>query len=189
MIRSLILLLALALLVTAAWIWWARPSGEPDMKAYQDALTALPGSTDAIDAGLARFEAAFEDLTAPDTHSAVQALYADRVHFNDTLVTLDSGDAIAEYMANTGKRLAGCRVTVDHAFRDGSDVFVRWRMHFVSSTMGIKIDSESIGMTHLRFDENGRVVLHQDFWDAAGGLYEHLPLVGSMIRTAKRTMK
>ena len=28
-------------------------------------------------------------------------------------------------------------------------------------------------------------VLHQDFWDPATGIYEHLPLVGNAIRQIK----
>lgn len=189
MLRTLIILAIVFALLLAAWLWWASPTGEPDMDAYHDALDTLSGSTEAIDTGLARFEAAFEDLTAPDAEAAVQAVYADRVHFNDTLITLESGAEVAAYMGETGKRVSNCRVIVEHALRDGPDVFVRWTMHFESKAYGIGIDSKSVGMTHLRFDEEGRVILHQDFWDAAGGLYEHLPLVGAMIRTTKRLMK
>ncbi|MDZ7644911.1 MAG: hypothetical protein U5K76_12275 [Woeseiaceae bacterium] len=37
-----------------------------------------------------------------------------------------------------------------------------------------------IDIFDLRRD--GRVALHQDFWDAAGGLYEHVPMLGGLIR-------
>lgn len=189
MFRTLLILLVAFAALFAVWLWWASPTGESDMQAYHDALDTLTGSTESIDEGLARFEAAFEDLTASDTEEAVQALYADRVHFNDTLITLESGEAVAEYMRDTGKRVSDCRVIVDHALRDGPDVFIRWTMHFESKAWGLGVDSKSVGMTHLRFDDEGRVILHQDFWDAAGGLYEHLPIVGAVVRTAKRLMK
>jgi hypothetical protein len=29
------------------------------------------------------------------------------------------------------------------------------------------------------------VVLHQDYWDSAAGLFEHVPVVGRLIRTVK----
>ncbi len=159
------------------------------MQAYQEALETRSGSTAAIDQGLERFRSTFADLTADDVAEEMLALYADQLYFNDTLVTLESGQAVADYMAKTGDKLSVSRVDVDHTLRDGADVFVRWTMHFKSSAWGMKVESHSIGMTHLRFDDNGRVVLHQDFWDAAGGLYEHLPIVGAMIRTAERLMK
>jgi hypothetical protein len=43
-------------------------------------------------------------------------------------------------------------------------------------------------MTHLRFDESGRVVLHQDFWDSAAGLYRNLPVVGYVLKLVDARM-
>jgi hypothetical protein len=40
-------------------------------------------------------------------------------------------------------------------------------------------------VTLLRFDRAGRVVLHQDFWDPAAGFYEHLPVLGPVLRWIK----
>ena len=36
-------------------------------------------------------------------------------------------------------------------------------------------------MTQLRFNSDGLVVLHQDYWDSAGGFYDHLPVVGGLL--------
>ena len=45
--------------------------------------------------------------------------------------------------------------------------------------------ARSVGISHLRFDGDGKIVLHRDYWDAAGGLYEYLPVVGGLIRWIK----
>ncbi len=42
------------------------------------------------------------------------------------------------------------------------------------------------GMTALRFDAAGRVIEHIDHWDAAGQVYERLPLLGALLRLIKR---
>ena len=39
-------------------------------------------------------------------------------------------------------------------------------------------------MTHVRFDENGKVVFHQDYWDG-GTVYERVPVVGWLIGEIK----
>jgi hypothetical protein len=44
-----------------------------------------------------------------------------------------------------------------------------------------QVTSNTVGVTHLRFDEAGRIILHQDFWDSAEGLYRHIPVLGSLI--------
>jgi len=37
-------------------------------------------------------------------------------------------------------------------------------------------------VTMVRFDSQGRVILHQDFWDSAQGVWDHVPGVGAAIR-------
>lgn len=43
-------------------------------------------------------------------------------------------------------------------------------------------------MPHVRFDAAGQVVLHQDFWDSAGGLFKQVPALGWMLRRAKSSL-
>jgi steroid delta-isomerase len=44
------------------------------------------------------------------------------------------------------------------------------------------------GASQLRFDGEGRVCHHRDYWDAAGELYESLPLLGGVLRLLKRRL-
>jgi hypothetical protein len=44
---------------------------------------------------------------------------------------------------------------------------------------------QSIGMSHIRFNSAGQVVLHQDYWDSGSNLFEHIPVVGWLIRRIK----
>ena len=41
------------------------------------------------------------------------------------------------------------------------------------------------GASHLKFDQQGRVVWHRDYWDAAEELYEKLPVIGWLMRFLK----
>jgi hypothetical protein len=36
------------------------------------------------------------------------------------------------------------------------------------------------GVSHLKFDAEGKVCYHRDYWDVAEELYEKLPLIGSV---------
>lgn len=159
-----------------------------DVDGYQQAMADFPGSTDAIDTGLERFQSTFHDLTAPDIADRFRDTYAETLFFNDTLHTIDRLDDLAEYMAKTGAGLSESTVDVQQIVRDGPDVFIRWTMEFKTRAAGRKIHSRSIGMTHLRFDETGRIVLHQDFWDSGHALYAHLPIVGFAVRRARSAM-
>ena len=161
----------------------------PDIiEAYEQAMRDFPGSEAAIDAGVARFKAAYADLTDPRLADKIRETYAETLFFNDTLHTFHRLDDLVEYMARTGAGLHESVVKVHHVIRDGADVYVRWTMEFKTRAVGRDIHSRSIGMSHLRFDEQGRVVLHQDFWDSGHGLYAHLPFVGFAVRRAQRAL-
>ncbi len=155
------------------------------VSAYLAALERFPGSADGAEVGLARFTGAYQDLTSPALIERLHDLYAPTLYFNDTLAEFRTREALLDYLGKAAHSLSDSRVDIHQVLRDGNDVFVRWTMYFSAAVAGRRIDSTSIGMTHLRFDADGRVVLHQDFWDSAGGLYEHLPVVGFLIHRTK----
>ncbi|TVS10812.1 MAG: nuclear transport factor 2 family protein [Wenzhouxiangella sp.] len=155
---------------------------------YEQAMTDFPGSTRAIDEGLARFKASYADLTSPTLADDISATYASTLYFNDTLHTFSKLEDLAAYMKQTGSALSESSVDVHQVIRDGADVYVRWTMEFKSRAVGRNIHSRSIGVSHLRFDEEGRVVLHQDFWDSGHALYAHLPIVGFFVRRARSAL-
>ena len=41
------------------------------------------------------------------------------------------------------------------------------------------------GITLVRFDRSGRILIHQDYWDSTTGLFEHVPVLGYGIRAIK----
>lgn len=159
-----------------------------DIAGYEEALVRFPGSMDAIDEGVARFQSTFEDLTDPNVGSRFQQTYAETFFFNDTLHTISERAALVDYMARTGAALGESHVIVHQVIRDDADVYVRWTMEFKTEAAGRDIHSHSIGMTHLRFNERGQVVLHQDFWDSGHALYAHLPFVGFAVKRARSSM-
>ncbi len=156
--------------------------------AYEQALQQFPGEASAIDVGLERFSTSFEDLTREDLGQLMAELYAEELFFNDTIHTFTRRQDLVDYMVKTGDNLNESTVEIKQVVRDGSDVFVRWTMDFKVRAAGRDVHSQSIGMTHLRFDDDGRVILHQDFWDSGNALFAHLPIVGFMVRQAQRRM-
>jgi hypothetical protein len=43
-------------------------------------------------------------------------------------------------------------------------------------------------MSYLQFDKAGKVRYHRDYFDLGAMLYEHLPLLGSLVKTIKRRL-
>ena len=140
------------------------------------------------DEGIERWKQLLADFSVENLKGKVGSVYADETFFNDTLKTLRSAEAIEEYLIETAEMLKyGC-VSYDDVAISGDDVYVRWTMVYRSKTLSKKQDIVTIGMSHLRFDEAGKVVLHQDFWDSTRGIFEHVPLIGNGIRAVKKRL-
>lgn len=45
------------------------------------------------------------------------------------------------------------------------------------------------GMSEILFSRRGLVLSHADHWDAAGQVYEHVPLLGALLRWIKGKLK
>jgi hypothetical protein len=76
-----------------------------------------------------------------------------------------------------------CTFTVDSMQRSGSDYFARWTMRLESSAAKGEI-IETIGMSHVRYNAEGKIIFQQDYWDTSAML-DRLPVVGFWTRLVK----
>jgi hypothetical protein len=132
---------------------------------------------------IGRFDAFFGDVTVESIRSQIDGFYAPDVYFNDTLKTLRGRQAVEAYFIRMPQHADFVRAKVIDNSRSGANYYVRWIMDV--RYKGAKETVSTMGMTLLRFDKQGRVVLHQDFWDSSAGFYEHLPVLGGVIRWIK----
>lgn len=149
--------------------------------------TVAPDSAAESEA-LARLQDFLSEMTAERIRSDIRDVYAPDVFMNDTLRTLEGVDEVEEYLLETVARTSFVRVRFDDIARSGGDYYLRWFMEYQSDRINGGNVVESIGMTHIRFNADGRVILHQDYWDSGDGLFGRVPVVGWMIRSLKSRM-
>lgn len=148
-------------------------------------IAGSPGEADAI----ARFAAFFQSFSPDRIERLVPDTYAEDVYFNDTLKTLRGRAALQHYLRDSAEAVEDCRVQLLETTRTAEgEHLIRWRMSIRFRRFRRGIDTETVGLSHLRFDAEGRVVYQQDYWNAADGLYEHIPVLGGLIRLIKRRL-
>lgn len=135
-----------------------------------------------VEKAIAGFCAVFERFTPERVREAVPRVYADDVYFYDTLKEIEGNEELAAYLARSAGACESCEVRLEDVARSGADLYLRWRMVIRFKRFAKGRPTATEGMSQLRVDRDGRIVLHRDFWDSTQGFFRHLPVLGWLIR-------
>ena len=152
---------------------------------YREALAARPGislNPQSARAAVSRFAGLYGDLSVSNVTANVRGVYAPDAWFNDTIATEVGIDAVEKYLLKTAEGAEKVSAKINDVAVSGSDCYVRWTMEIRTKNLAGGKPVVTEGVSQLRFDEQGRILLHQDFWNPANGIYGHLPLLGPAIR-------
>ena len=144
-----------------------------------------PGSPEEK-AAIERFETFIADLSTTSVKADIRKVYAPALFFNDTLKTIRDVDTLEKYFLTTDDAMSSYGLKVEQTISTPDGVFVRWRMDVVFRRFLKGQVQSSIGISHIRFDKEGRVIYHQDYWDSGSALFEKIPVLGAGIRAVKR---
>lgn len=120
-----------------------------------------------------------------DTLHLVDELYAPGVVFIDPFHRVEGSNALREYYRNMYANVLSIRFDFEGETRGADELALYWRMTYSHRRIGGGAPVTVPGCSRLLFDANGKVVLHRDYFDAGGMLYEHLPLLGRLVRFIK----
>jgi len=136
------------------------------------------------DPRVARLVDLFERLV-PEDVACLALFYAPDARFKDPFNDVQGVPAVQRVFAHMFTALDEPRFVVRDILVQGDQCFLTWDFLFRFKRRGGTLQTVH-GGSHLRFDAQGRVQLHRDYWDAAEELYEKLPLVGALMRWLKR---
>jgi steroid delta-isomerase len=127
----------------------------------------------------------FEHLS-PETLDRIPQFYAADAEFKDPFNEVRGTDAVAHIFRHMFAQVDAPRFVVGSRFAGDDGVMLLWDFHFRTRGPLAAKAMTARGATHLRFDAEGKIVLHRDYWDAAEELYAKLPLIGCVMRGLQR---
>jgi len=127
----------------------------------------------------------YDQLDSGSIDKQIAETYAEKIYFNDTLVTIHDRQNLLRYLKHTQQQLDSIKFEVLSVQDNGKDAYARWLMQTRFRTMGQDYNIQSIGISHLRFNADNKIILHQDYWDSMQGFYQHLPIIGGILRWIK----
>jgi steroid delta-isomerase len=131
---------------------------------------------------------AFYEALSPQSVGQLEQLYAPDAQFKDPFNEVRGHAAIRRIFEHMFRQLDAPRFVVESAACEGDVAFVRWTMSYRSRSRRAAREQHIRGCTELRFDAQGRIARHRDYWDAAEELYEKLPLLGMVMRWLRRRL-
>lgn len=113
--------------------------------------------------------------------------YAKKITFTDPFHRVQGLDALVAYFDKLYARVTAISFEFDEPQLMGERVWASWVMTYshprINGDKPVRVE----GVSRLDW-QDGKVMVHRDFFDAGQMLYEHLPLLGGVIRLLQRRM-
>lgn len=125
----------------------------------------------------------FETLT-PKALDRIEEFFEPDAYFIDPFNEVSGSQGIRAVFAHMFKTCANPRFEVTETIAQGNVAYLTWRFTFDSGRRTRSIT----GVSRVTFGTRGRAARHEDYWDAAGQVYESLPLLGWLLRRLRRRL-
>lgn len=181
------LLLAVAVMLFFLSSCAAPNRSEAEVASYRKAMEAVAPSGlvaggSGEEAALERFKSFLQGIGDVNfVRENTMKTYAGDAYLDDTLVVHHGAAEIQAYFIKTSETMTRYQVTIDDVARSGDDFYVRWTMIFAAPALSGGDPVHSVGISQVRFNRDGKVEFHRDFWDSGKNFYAHLPVVGGAV--------
>jgi hypothetical protein len=119
-----------------------------------------------------------------DNLSGLTKLYHQDVTFQDPIHQISGFQQLKEYFENLYQNVNSCTFVINQVLHEGNQAAIYWTMiythHRLNAGEPIKVEGSSLIM-----GDNDKVVYHRDYIDLGQMLYEHIPVLGRVIRWLK----
>jgi steroid Delta-isomerase len=130
----------------------------------------------------------FFETVSPETVSRIGGLYASDARFKDPFNDVQGVPAIEHIFRHMFTQVEAPRFVVTERIVQYDSAMLAWRFEF-GVRVGKRVHPQVVnGVTHFKFDGEGKVSLHRDYWDTGEELYMKLPVLGWLVRALRRRL-
>ncbi len=128
----------------------------------------------------------YSQLSKENLH-LLRQVYHDNVIFEDPAHRIEGWQNLSDYFANMYKNVIRCDFAIHHHQQVGEWGFLTWTMSLQHPKLARGKTIEVQGISHLKFLEN-QVIYHRDYFDLGEMVYEHVPVLGKIVRFIKNSL-
>ena len=125
---------------------------------------------------------------SPESVARFPEFYSADAYFKDPFNEVRGLASIQRIFSHMFTQVGEPRFVVTESIVADNGVMLVWEFNFQLKLWGKSQTQVMRGVSHLRFDADGKVNFHRDYWDTGEELYMKLPAIGSLMRGLRRVM-
>jgi hypothetical protein len=129
----------------------------------------------------------YQNLNRDNVH-ILGTIYTDDIHFVDPAHEIHGLDKLTSYFKSMYQNVQSIEFAYRQTDELKSETYVQWDMTFVHKKLAGGRQITMSGITFLQFHSDGMIYYHRDYFDLGAMVYEHIPLLGRLVRSIKRSL-
>lgn len=123
-----------------------------------------------------------------DNLEMLETIYHPDIHFIDPAHEFEGLTRLKSYFASLYQNVDSIMFEFTSSIQQGEDIALEWLMSIEHPRLNRGRMFRVCGMSRLHMIDSGLVDLHRDYFDLGAMLYEHLPLLGTVVINLKRRL-
>jgi hypothetical protein len=128
----------------------------------------------------------YQSLDRNNLHQ-LKDVYSQKVEFVDAVNKIQGIDALTGYFEHLYQNMKYCRFIIENIIEQDGQACIVWHMEYAHSKINAGNMVTVQGSSFLKFSD--KIDFHRDYVDMGQMLYEHLPVVGMVIRGIKKRVR
>ena len=131
-----------------------------------------------------QFKSTYQNMNASNIAS-IERLYSEDIEFNDPFHQVFGLTALKGYFEELYENVDSVSFEFGQCINQEQQYFIEWEMTLCHPKLNKGNAIQVPGATLFKVDNNEKVIFHRDYFDAGVMLYEHIPLLGRLIKWVK----
>ncbi|MDY0137908.1 MAG: nuclear transport factor 2 family protein [Thiomicrospira sp.] len=133
------------------------------------------------------YKTLFETLTPQSVKQDFSRVFADKVYFKDPFNEVRGVREVQRIFQHMFEQLHEPMFRVHDMAANGQTAYLEWRFYFRRSTNAPVMQIN--GMSKILCNEQGKIMVHIDYWDSGEYVYRKVPVLSWFIRLIQRRLR
>lgn len=121
----------------------------------------------------------YKVFSADVIRKSIKDVYAENAYFRDGFREVQGEENLEKYFLSSTETFHECTFDIQDIASHEGNYYYRWVMNLIlKRNKDEKL--QAVGMSHVRYDKNGKIIFQQDYWDT-GVILEKIPVLGPII--------